>query len=120
MPMAPVVPRARARAAGSGPTYPSFLAASRIRWRIASESWSGRENALDTVILLTPTWSAIVCRVTRATPLRLVGVATRRLALAVVAAAVRSGGAGHRATEPSAEDDDRGAATARPGDGGDI
>ena len=68
MPIAPVVPRASARAAGSGPTYPSFFAASRIVCRIAAESWSGREKALDTVILLTPTWSAIVCRVTRATP----------------------------------------------------
>ena len=67
MPIAPVVPRASARAAGSGPTYPSLVAASRIFCRIAAESWSGRENALDTVILLTPTWSAIVCRVTRAT-----------------------------------------------------
>ncbi len=68
MPMALVVPRARLRAAGSGPAYPSFLAASRIVCRIEAESWSGREKALDTVIRLTPTWSAIVCKVTRATP----------------------------------------------------
>ncbi len=68
MPMALVVPRARLRAAGSGPAYPSFLAASRMVCRMAAESWSGREKAFETVILLTPTWSAIVWRVTRATP----------------------------------------------------
>src|SRR4051812_14883498 len=73
MSMAPVVPRASARAAGSGPTYPSSVAVSRIRRRSLSESWSGRENAFDTVILLTPTRSAIVCRVTRGTPPSVVG-----------------------------------------------
>ena len=64
-PTAPVVPRASARADGSGPTYPRSAAAARIVRRISAESWSGRENALDTVIRLTPTRSAIVCSVTR-------------------------------------------------------
>ena len=64
--MEPVRPRARARAAGSGPTYPSLSAASRIRSRSSDESWSGRENALDTVIRLTPTRSAIDWSVTLA------------------------------------------------------
>ena len=35
--------------------------------RRSADSWSGRENAFETVIRLTPTRSAIVCRVTLAT-----------------------------------------------------
>ena len=66
MPTEPVRPRARARAAGSGPTYPSSSAAARIFARSSAHSWSGRENALDTVIRLTPTRSAIDWRVTLA------------------------------------------------------
>src|SRR6478672_9520206 len=45
-----------------------------MRSRSEAESWSGREKALETVIRLTPTWSAIVCRVTLATPHLLTGV----------------------------------------------
>ena len=66
-PTVPDDPRARMRAAGSGPTYPSSSAVARIVSRSSAESWSGRENALETVIRLTPTRSAIVWSVTRAT-----------------------------------------------------
>src|SRR6478672_11306199 len=45
-----------------------------MRSRSEAESWSGREKALETVIRLTPTWSAMVCRVTLATPHLLTGV----------------------------------------------
>src|SRR3954465_14791253 len=41
-----------------------------MRSRSAVESWSGRENAFETVILLTPTRSATVCSVTRLTGAR--------------------------------------------------
>ena len=67
MPTVPVAPRARVRAAGSGPAYPSSAAVARIFSRNAAESWSGRENALETVIGLTPTRSATVLSVTLAT-----------------------------------------------------
>jgi hypothetical protein len=43
------------RAVGSGPVYPSWSATSRTRSRSCAESWSGRENAFETVIRLTPT-----------------------------------------------------------------
>ena len=76
-PTEPAVPRARARAAGSGPTYPSSAAAASTFSRSSAESWSGREKALDTVIRLTPTLSATVCRVTRATGVTL-GAPPRR------------------------------------------
>ena len=62
-PTVPVRPRARARAAGSGPAYPCFSAVARMRVRRSALSFSGREKALETVIRLTPTSSAIDWRV---------------------------------------------------------
>ena len=67
MPTTPVEPLAKARAAGSGPAYPSSSAVARMRVRSSADSRAGRENALDTVIRLTPTASATVCNVTRTT-----------------------------------------------------
>ena len=62
---------ASAAAAKNGPpgTYITFssIAVARIFSRNAAESWSGRENALETVIGLTPTRSATVFSVTLAT-----------------------------------------------------
>ena len=68
-PTTPVEPRASARAAGSGPTYPRSSATASIRSRSSGDNLPGREKALDTVIRLTPTASAIVCSVTRLIPI---------------------------------------------------
>src|SRR6478609_1995253 len=66
-PTVPDRPRARARALGSGPPYPSSVAVSRIVARSVCESLCGRLKALETVIRLTPTASATSWSVTFAT-----------------------------------------------------
>ena len=58
-PTVPDLPRASARALGSGPAYPSSLAVCRIVARSDSDSLCGRLKALETVIRLTPTASAM-------------------------------------------------------------
>ena len=64
-PMLPVRPRDSARACGSGPPYPSSCALASTRSRSSGESWSGRLNALDTVIRETLSAAAMVASVGR-------------------------------------------------------
>src|SRR6478609_3729199 len=116
-PIDPVRPRASARAAGSGPTYPSSSAAARIRSRSSAESWSGRENAFDTVIRLTPTRSAIDWRVTLAMGDPVSRVPPRSTRSAGLAAAAwrrlhPAGGGAQVARGPQAQVGDGGTASA--------
>src|SRR5450759_144404 len=56
------------RATGSGPAYPAARAASSTRSRRSGESWSGRLNALEMVVLETPRDSARSLSVRRRRP----------------------------------------------------